>query len=355
MVEDASTDRGSNARLTEFLEIVEGLRETAPVAARPEFVADLRESLLDEARTSARLGKGHEVAARLTVVRSTTTRRRERRLAAAVGGLALVGATAGMSVAAQNALPGDPLYPLKRAIENAQTGVQTDEDAKGKTLLDNASGRLDEVDQLSRESDDAETIAETLQTFSDQASEASELLLNDYAESGQKSSVEDLRDFTADSMNALTELENLVPEDARASLIQAVQTLTQIDQQALMACPVCGPDVIAEIPDFTNVALEDLLGSVTEALDDGNEAKPRHQDKGPKNNPSSQTPNTPNTPVVDTTPGPSDKPDKGGDKGDGLIKDTIDGLTGKGDKDDKAGLLENTTDTLSGLLGGLLK
>jgi len=356
MVEGASTDRGSDARLADFLEIVETLRETPQATARPEFVAELREVLLDEARTAARTSKGAEAAARLTVVRSTDSRRRERRLAAAVGGLALVGATTGMSVAAQNALPGDPLYPLKRAIENAQTGVQTEPDDKGKTLLDNASGRLDEVDQLSRESDDADAISETLQTFSDQASEASELLLSDYAETGQKDSVEQLRDFTADSLNTLTTLEALVPEDARASLIQAAQTLTQIDEQALMACPVCGPDVIAQIPTFTNVALEDLLGSVTKAVGATNEEKSGPKDNGPKE--TGQTPpDKLDIPLVDTTEGPSGQPKKG-DK-DGLIDNTIDTLTGQnnpdgGGNDDQPGLLENTTDTLSGLLGGLL-
>ena len=164
----------------------------------------------------------------------------------------------------QSALPGDPLYPLKRAIENAQTGVQVDEDAKGKTLLDNASGRLEEVDQLSRESDDADAISETLQTFTDQASEASELLLSDYAETGKEDSVEELRDFTADSMATLTALERLVPEDARASLIQAAQTLTQIDEQALLACPSCGPDLVTQIPAFTNVALDELLNGAVD-------------------------------------------------------------------------------------------
>ena len=243
-----STDRGSDARFSEFLEVVETLRDVPPITARPEFVAELREQLLDEARTAAPTSKDVEVAARLTVSRAAPGRRRERRLAAAIAGLAIVGATTGMAVASQSALPGDPLYPLKRAIENAQTGVQSDEDAKGKALLDNASGRLEEVDQLSREGNDADAISETLQTFSDQASEASELLLSDYAETGNEDSVEKLRAFTADSMTTLTALEAVVPEDARASLIKAAQTLTQIDEQALLACPSCGPDQITQIP-----------------------------------------------------------------------------------------------------------
>ncbi len=349
ILEGASTDRGSDARLAEFLELVETLRETPVITARPEFVGELREQLIDEARTIARTGKGVEAAARLTVVRSTSDRRRERRLAAAVGGLALVGASTGMAVASQSALPGDPLYPLKRAIENAQTSVQADEDDKGKTLLENASGRLDEVDQLSRESDDGDTIAATLQTFTDQASEASELLLNDYAETGKRDSVEELRSFTADSMAALTALESLVPTEARASLIRAAQTLTQIDQQALIACPTCGPSVITQIPSFTNVALAELLESVTEAV-----SAPPQSDKQDKQ----QKETRENDDVGDDLPAPTIEGPPAQDKGDddGLIGDTIKTLTGK-DKDknekDDAGILENATDTLAGLLGGI--
>ena len=348
MVEGASTDRDSDARLAEFLELVETLRETPVITARPEFVGELREQLIDEARTIARTGKGVEAAARLTVVRSD--RRRERRMAAAVGGLALVSASTGMAVASQSALPGDPLYPLKRAIENAQTSVQADEDDKGKTLLENASGRLDEVDQLSRESDDGDTIAATLQTFTEQASEASELLLKDYAETGKKDSVEELRSFTADSMAALTALEALVPTEARASLIQAAQTLTQIDQQALIACPTCGPSVITQIPSFTNVALAELLESVTKAV-----SAPPQPDK--QDEPQKET--RENDDESDDLPAPTIEgppaPDK--DEKEGLVGDTIKRLTGKDkdkDEDEKhAGPLENATDTLAGLLGGI--
>ena len=82
---------------------------------------------------------------------------RERRIAAAVGGLALVGATTSMAMAAQDALPGEALYPVKRAMENAQTGLQLDEGDKGATLLANASGRLDEVSALSESASGEDT------------------------------------------------------------------------------------------------------------------------------------------------------------------------------------------------------
>jgi hypothetical protein len=365
LVEGTSTGRDSDARYAEFLELVQGLRETVPVTARPEFVAELREQLLDEARTLARTGKGADVAARLTVNRSPSAKRRERRLAAAVGGLAIVGASTGMAVAAQSALPGDPLYPLKRAIENAQTGVQVNEDAKGKTLLENASGRLEEVDRLSRESDDAETVAETLQAFTDQASEASDLLLSDYADRGQKDSVEQLRDFTAQSMAELTALEGLVPEDARASLIQAAQTLNQIDQQALISCPSCGPETIAQIPPFTNVASEDLaelLRGVTEAVQN----QPADQPPKAKDKKQSDDERGDGTPVDNTPPtgGQNDGDGIGDDTDDTLVDDLVEPLTGKtkdqdqdqdqDPDDDDAGLLENLTEGLGEVTGGLL-
>ena len=356
---ETSTDRGSNARLSEFLEIVETLRDVPPVTPRPEFVAELREQLLDEALTAARTSKGAEAAARLTLTRSTSTRRRERRLATAIGGLAIVGATTGMAVASQSALPGDPLYPLKRALENAQTGVQVDEDAKGKTLLDNASGRLEEVDQLSRENDDATTISETLQTFTDQASEASELLLSDYADTGREASVEELRHFTADSMTTLTNLETLVPEDSRASLIKAAQTLTRIDEEALLACPSCGPDLVTQIPSFTNVALDELLNGAFTPPGSSSLEEPK---SGPANDEPKETGQQPidpsDVPPLDTGTSGTDKPKKG-DKDntdDNIVDDLTDPLTGEKDKDgkEKDGLLGGLTGPVEDLLGGLL-
>ena len=78
-----------------------------------------------------------------------------------------------MAVAAQSALPGDALYPLKRAMENAEAGFRVSDDAKGATILANATGRLDEVDQLTSEGEgSAADIEQTLNTFADQATEA---------------------------------------------------------------------------------------------------------------------------------------------------------------------------------------
>lgn len=244
LVEDPSTRDSRDARHTDLLELVGALRSTPAVEARPEFVAGLRERLMDAADTA--LAPSETARLSLPPRRSS----RDRRIAAAVGGFALVGATTSMAMAAQSALPGDVLYPVKRAIENVQTGVSVGEGQKGEALLANASGRLDEVGALSRGGDlnDTGAIADTLNTFTDQAAQASDLLLSDYAQNGHQGSVSELRDFTASSLDELQALEPLVPAEARDELLHAAQVLFQIDAAAQQACPDCGGKGITEVP-----------------------------------------------------------------------------------------------------------
>lgn len=233
-----------DARYAEFLEIVDSLRAQPPVEARPEFVSALRERLMTAADTV--LLPADE--ARLTLPARKPAR--ERRIAITVGGVAIVGATTSMAMAAQTALPGDVLYPLKRAMENAQTGITANEGDRGATLLANATGRLVEVRELSLAGrlEDAAAIADTLTAFTEQSVEASDLLLSDYRDTGNESSIAELRDFTAVSMETLAELEAVVPEAARDELIAAARVITQIDLEAERTCPTCGGDGITEIP-----------------------------------------------------------------------------------------------------------
>jgi hypothetical protein len=251
LVEAPSTRGSGDARYDDLLRVVGTLRDADPVTARPEFVADLRERLLTAADTvlvPSGTTKVPTETDRLTLPPRRSAR--ERRIAAVVGGLALVGATTSMAVAAQDALPGEALYPVKRAMENAQTGLQFSEADKGAILLASASGRLDEVGALSENASDEDTIAiaDTLDTFTAQASEASDLLLADYADNDNQASVSELRDFTAESLDQLTALEPQVPDDARDELVSAARVLLDIDAAAQQACPICGGSGITEIP-----------------------------------------------------------------------------------------------------------
>lgn len=231
-------------RDADLLELVGALRSTPEIHARPEFVADLRAQLMAEAATAL-------VPADTSKLRLPERRpRRERRLAAVVGGIAIVGATTSVAVASQSALPGDTLYPIKRVIEGAHTGLAVGEGSKGTAVLANASDRLAEVDALTRQDGIADDlrIAQTLNTFTDQATQASDLLLSDYAHSGDESSIAELRDFSSASLDRLAELEPLVPADARDELIRAAQVLQTIDAEAAQRCPSCGGSPIDSIP-----------------------------------------------------------------------------------------------------------
>lgn len=244
MVENTSTSGRTDLRDSDLLTVVELLREIPDVQARPSFVANLRDRLMLAAGT---------VLVPTTperLVLPARTRPRDRRVAAAMGGFALVGATTSMAMAAQSALPGDTLYPIKRALENVQTEVSVGEGQKGEHLLANAYGRLGEVSAMSRSGNlkDAPAIASTLNVFVEQATEASDLLLADYTSTGHENSISQLRDFTGVSLDELTALEPVVPSEARDELLNAARVLFQIDAAARLACATCGGAGIGVIP-----------------------------------------------------------------------------------------------------------
>jgi Domain of unknown function (DUF5667) len=336
LVEDPSTGGLHDARYAEFLDIVASLRDAPAAQPRPEFVSGLREQLMTAAQTVLVVSDDE---ARLRLPSRRTARRpaRDRRIAAAAAGVAMVGATTSMAVAAQSALPGDALYPLKQLIEGAQTGIEVNEGDKGATILANASGRLAEITALSRDGrlDDGEAVADTLNTFSRQSVEASDLLLTDYATTGDDSSIAALRDFTGESMQTLAELEAVVPDQARDELLRAARILTQIDAQAQQACPSCGGDGIDKIPAILASSFETTSGGI--AATPGTVLKVAPEKKKSSGDRSPSRPKTKNDPL---SPGsvlvPADQPDASTSSG------------GGGTKHDSSDPIEDLTNSLTG-------
>lgn len=226
-------------RDAELLELVGALRSVPVVTARPEFVSELRAQLMAEAATA--LAGPDTSRLRLPERRP----RRERRLAAAIGGIAVVGVTTGVAFASQSALPGEALYPVKRVIENAHAGLSVGDGNRGSTILANATDRLDEADALVRQDGFGADlrVSDTLSTFTDQAVQGSDLLLADYAHHGDSSSIAEVHEFNADSLDRLAALEPLVPASARDELIRAARTVQTIDAEATDRCPDCGTPV----------------------------------------------------------------------------------------------------------------
>src|SRR3954454_12924022 len=129
----------SDQAYDELLALVGALRAVPQPQPRPEFVADLRTSLVAEAATMPARQDADVDRLRLRAPDPGRVRsRRERGIAIAMGGFALVAATTSLGVVAQSALPGEALYPLKRGIESAHAGVSVGDQSKGTTLLSSA-------------------------------------------------------------------------------------------------------------------------------------------------------------------------------------------------------------------------
>jgi hypothetical protein len=359
----------------ELLELVGALRSVPSTEARPEFVTSLRERLMVAAETELTpvpAGPGRDVA-RLTIKPAKT--RRERRVSLALGTAAIIGATTSMAVASQGAIPGDALYPLKRAIENTQAGFSVGDDAKGEQLLGNASGRLDEIDELTSRSDpDAALVTQTLDTFSDQASEAGGLLIADYQEHGDEGSIQQLHQFAFDSVEALSSLEASIPASAHDALLNAARTVFALDSAAVQACPQCG-DGLTEAP-------AQLLAGATTGVDqttateagaplpgtgtasDGVKAS-EHPQSGGKDNGRPSAVNPPASPVtIPSTAPSSSSDDNAGDLGDALP--TLGTQTGNGQggqgghhggkgKGDLGPVTGTVTDTVNDVVDGVVE
>jgi hypothetical protein len=250
---------GPGDRHHDLVELVTALRGTPLVAPRPEFVTDLRAALMAEAEVALT-----PVDSRLALPAHTRTRR-DRRFAIAAGTVALIGAGSSMAVAAQDALPGDALYPIKRVIEGAQTTLTVDEVSKGEALLANASGRLAEVSALQGRNtpEGIAAMPATLDDFSAQADNAADVLLAEYARTGDRDAVTELRTFAATSMDTLVRLGAELPSSVRSSLEHAAQVIKQIDDRAAAACPECGGGIDEVPPMFLRSFSDGLVSPAT--------------------------------------------------------------------------------------------
>jgi len=359
----------------DLLELVGSMRAVPAPVADAAFVAGLRDRLVAEAETllAAAAAQRDDTDARLRL-RTTTPqlRRRRRRLAAAVSGVALVGASATMAYAAQSSLPGDGLYPVKRSLESAQAQLTFDRGDRGRLVLGDASTRLDEAQQLSRIQADPQRVSEALDSFTQQTIAGSDLLVSDYEATGDRSSISSLRTFTATSMARLDELQGEVPPQSLSSLLRAAQAVDQAQQTAVHTCDACRGPAITSMPS--------VLAQTTQATVDSWQVavpRPRHTgrhlaqgDDGGPVLPHIRSGSLPPASVTD----PSDSPASNGGQAPtatdvaNTVQHLTDGLTG-GHQDDVASTVADTAanlldavgqvgntvaDTVNGLVPGLL-
>jgi hypothetical protein len=272
---------------------------------------------------------------------------------AAAAAVVLVGGSTGMAAASSGALPGDPLYPVKRGIERAQTSLQVSEAGKGRQMLDQARGRLVEVRGLLADDGPAgpPRVPSALDDFTVQAEQGADLLFESFREERDPASVTEVREFTADALEQLEALAATAPGSSQADLRAAAVALRDLDLRASQLCTSCAAGApTLELPPVFLAAVEAdraLGGADVGSLDnshpfviprslvpadgdrDGKKSKGDGKDRGDgSGGGGSDAPALPGTPLL-----PGDGGGDGGGTGDvtdpgGTVEDTVNGVGG---------------------------
>lgn len=343
-----SAGRERDARL---LEVVGALRATPEVEPRPAYAADLRERLMAEAEVVL---SQVEVERKLSLPAGKQGRR-DRRVAIAAGAIALVGVSSSVAFASQ-ALPGDTLYPIKRAIEGASTSLTFDDASKGDRLLNNASGRLAEVEKLAQRSSTLRSSSATPRHLHQPVRRGCRPAARGLLQHRQQPRRREVAEFAGDSIEKLSALSSKLPAEALGALEDAVNSLTALDNLAHEICPGCSGG-ITELPrNLAQLTATDIPVVEVPEADTAPPASERtYTDEGAEEPPASDqqgsTQSDPTQPQPTTEP--SEKPGKKSDKKNDQpqLKDATKGLTDLlvGDE----GLL-GEEGLVGGLLGGLL-
>ena len=169
------------------------------------------------------------------------------RLVIALGAaFCLVLALSGMTLLlSRNALPGDPLYAVRRTVESATLGLTSGDDAKGRKHLEFAADRVGDIETLAARYPDPtdSPVGDYLTAFADFDSDASAGTANltGYATDHGSGDLALLRTWAAQQAGRIGQVEPKLPAPARTRAGQSVALLTRIGQRAanLQARDLC--------------------------------------------------------------------------------------------------------------------
>jgi Domain of unknown function (DUF5667) len=155
-----------------------------------------------------------------------------RRRVMAVGAaamLAVIAIAGGGIFASRDSVPGDPLYAIKRAAE-AASGIFTGGSASGAQRdLQLAATRLDEIQEMARESADPGLITSAFQDFDDATSEGSRLALSG---TDKATTYADLSVWSTQQSARLAELRSALPASTEPAADDAARLLDRVHRRA---------------------------------------------------------------------------------------------------------------------------
>jgi hypothetical protein len=157
---------------------------------------------------------------------------RARLAVAAAAVLCLLMSLAGMSVLlSRDALPGDPLYGIKRTAEGASLGLTFGDESRALKHLEFAASRVTEMETLADRSSDESAQLTALADLTTDAVEGSRQLTT-YATSSDEKALPALRDWALAQYVKLGTLRPRLPGDAGAHADTTMWLLASIAQRA---------------------------------------------------------------------------------------------------------------------------
>lgn len=160
-----------------------------------------------------------------------------RRMTLAFAALLATTFGAGMSAASADTIPGDTLYPVKRALESTQLAFKRGDSSSGNFHLHLATERLSEVDQLTQLNGTPTNLTtDTLTEFKRQASLGSDALLRSYLSNDSRDDLVALNRFSASSTHQLADLRGRL---TAADLEETEELLEGLAAQSTRMCPDC--------------------------------------------------------------------------------------------------------------------
>jgi len=160
------------------------------------------------------------------------------------GGVAvgvLSGGLGGVAWAASSALPGDPLYGVKRGLENMRVSVSGSDLERGEQYLGQAKTRLEEIHKLLGRhdsnvdgTDSSKLVAETTDNLYKDVDSAGQLLAP-LAESGNIEALHSLRDFLDVYEPQVQDLETLLAPDSQDEARRVVALMDSLSARLTSA------------------------------------------------------------------------------------------------------------------------
>ena len=297
---------GELAKLASLARALERTRP-APAAPRSEFREALRTKLLEESRTAVVIPLPLYARIRASIAVRDAKMRRSFRLVVATAAAVMMLLVSGAAFAASSdSLPGQALYPMKRAREGMQLAFTFGALPKAQKQLGFARERLDEVRALADAGElDTSRYISTLKDMDARTADATSLLITAFRHDKDSSILTTLIDFSAAQRQSLETMVNAMPPGARPAARGSIEVLVAVQDRVssvLGGCP-CSSDIFTPA---STVPGGPAACTCSSTRNDANGVPTRPQAE-PTTRPTSAPSPTP-TPTTSPSPSPSPSP-----------------------------------------------